>query len=466
MEVKEKSVFVNPYVIQMDKFADSMVHLSNRFLALEGYKGAISETEKRELFDKVTDKVCERCEKKEECLGKLREETYERVITILKTVEEYGAELNMEIKKELKKNCLRAPRFLREILELYEQEKKILVWNNKMVRNRESYVGQLENFAKLIQYTTRELDAGIFEDDFLEKKIKIHLKRMGVKLLSSVFYVTEQGKYEVHLTVKTKKGICVATKELAHEVGACLGRVMMPEQGEQPIISPNYCTIACVEGAKFQTIQGVAKIGKKYDQISGDTFLITDIPGGKKAIALSDGMGSGKEALQESSMIVEMLEELLEAGFPIKTAIEIMNTALIIGREEVKFSTIDVSLFDLYTGECEFVKAGAATTFLKQGEKVEQIHSSTLPIGVIRTLDLETITKQLHSGDFVIMVTDGIMDALPIQEQDALMEQFIREIKSVNPNEFAQTLLGRVLEWSGEKPTDDMTVIVIGFWKL
>ena len=34
-------------------------------------------------------------------------------------------------------------------------------------------------------------------------------------------------------------------------------------------------------------------------------------------------------------MVVEMLEELLGAGFPVKTAVQMMNTALVIGREEV-----------------------------------------------------------------------------------------------------------------------------------
>lgn len=466
MEVKEKEMFVNPYVIQMDKFADSMRHLSNRFFVLEGYKRNVSESEIEEMFSQITGKVCGECERKHYCLGEARKETYEKVREILQTVEEYGAELNIELKKDLKKRCLKAPRFLRETLEVYQQEKKNLTWNNKMVKNRESYVEQMQNFAKLIQYTTRELDAGIFEDDFLEKKLKVRLKKMGVKLLSCVFYVTSQGKYEVHLTVKTMKGMCVATKELAYEVGNCMGRTMMPEQGERPIISPNYCTVACVEGARYQTIQGVAKVGKKYDSISGDTFLITDLPGGKKGIALSDGMGSGEQALNESSMVVEMLEELLEAGFPVKMAIEIMNTAMVIGREDVKFSTVDVSLFDLYTGECEFVKAGAAATFIKRGESVEYISSNTLPIGVIRDIEIETKKIQLQSGDFIVMVTDGIMDALPIREQENLMKQFIHETKSVNPNEFAQHILGKVLEWSGEKPTDDMTVVVIGFWKL
>ena len=65
-------------------------------------------------------------------------------------------------------------------------------------------------------------------------------------------------------------------------------------------------------------------------------------------------------------MVVEMLEELLGAGFPVKTAVQMMNTALVIGREEVRFCTGDVSLFDLYEGTCEFVKAGAAATFLKR----------------------------------------------------------------------------------------------------
>lgn len=66
----------------------------------------------------------------------------------------------------------------------------------------------------------------------------------------------------------------------------------------------------------------------------GDTFLMKDLPGGRKGIALSDGMGSGEEAFRDSTMVVEMLEELLEAGFPVETAVQMMNTALVIGRKK------------------------------------------------------------------------------------------------------------------------------------
>ena len=80
--------------------------------------------------------------------------------------------------------------------------------------------------------------------------------------MSSVFYMTAQGKYEIHLTLKASKGHIVAMKELASEVGKMAGRIMVPGRGERPIIGDEYCTVACVEGARFHTIQGVAKIGK------------------------------------------------------------------------------------------------------------------------------------------------------------------------------------------------------------
>lgn len=465
-EIKEKGAFLNPYVIQMDKFAESMVHLSKTFFTLEGYKGTFTKDEFEDMFSRITEKVCENCENKEKCLQENRIYTYQNMYEVLCGVEEYGAELSVELKRGLQKKCIRAPRFLRETLEVYENAKKVLLWNNKIVQNREGYAGQLASFAKLLQYTTRELEAGIFEDEHLERKLKNHLKKIGIKMLSSVFYITQQGKYEIHLTVKAHKGICVATKELAYEVGKCIGRVMMPQQGERPIVGGQYSTIACVEGARFQTLQGVARIGKNCEQISGDTFLMTDLPGGKKGVAISDGMGSGEEACKDSTMVVEMLEELLEAGFPVKTAIEIMNTALVIGREDVRFSTVDVSLFDLYTGHCEFVKAGASATFIKHEDSVERISLATLPIGVVKDMEIEAAERKLTSGDFVIMLTDGVMDALPANRQEELMIQFIKEADTVNPKEMAHFLLGEVLRESGEKPTDDMTIMTIGLWKL
>jgi len=186
--IKEQEIFVNPYVVQMDKFAESLQHLSKTFLNMEHYKGTLSKEEIDEMFDKVTGNVCAGCERKEVCLGERREKTYQMMYEIMCAAEEYGAELNMELKKRLKRQCMLAPRFLRESLEVFENAKQILMWNHRMLQTREGYATQLTSFAKMIQYTTRELDAGIFQDEYLEKRIKTALKRECKDVIDCILY--------------------------------------------------------------------------------------------------------------------------------------------------------------------------------------------------------------------------------------------------------------------------------------
>ena len=72
----------------------------------------------------------------------------------------------------------------------------------------------------MIQYTTRELGCGIFQDDHLEKRIKGSAeKKKMLKPPLVVFYMTQQGKYEVHLTVKAMKARVVLEKDVAFPGG-------------------------------------------------------------------------------------------------------------------------------------------------------------------------------------------------------------------------------------------------------
>ena len=192
----------------------------------------------------------------------------------------------------------------------------------------------------------RDLDASIFTDPPLAKKVAQHFKKAGIRMLSSVFFVDEHGRYEIHVTVKSEKGNCIQTRKVAELLSVCTKRRMCPAQNERQVLGQEYETIECVEGPGYYVLQGVAKMGKNGQKISGDSFLMKTLPCGKEAAILSDGMGSGERALQESGMLVEMLEELLGAGFPVETALSMINTALVMGREEVRFSTVDMSIFD------------------------------------------------------------------------------------------------------------------------
>ena len=460
-----RAVQANPYVIQMDRFVQSLEKLTKVFLQLERKHDLFTKAEMEEMYEKVNEKVCGNCANKEVCLGQESFLTYQMVHEIFCTIEEYGVELNTEVKRKIQKRCVQAPRFLRTALEVFKGARQNMMWNNKMAQNREGCAVQLDTFAQMIQHATRELDASIFADEHLEKKIRGRFSKIGVRLLSTVFFVTEDGKYEVHVTAKSIKGQCVSTKELVQIISECVGR-KMADRDERPVLGEEYCTVTCVEGPRFHTLQGIAKIGKGCRKISGDSFSMMEMPGGRKGIILSDGMGAGEAAFKESAMVVEMLEELLAAGFPKETAIQMLNTALVMGREEVRFSTIDMSVFDLYSGKCEFVKAGASTTFVKYEDKVETIKSTSLPIGVLPKLEVDCVVRSLCDGNFVVMVTDGVLDALPVGEQELIMKMIIEGTSITNPKEMAHHILEQVLECSGEIPLDDMTIMVVGMWSL
>ena len=461
-----KDLEMNPYVIQIDKFVNSLGKLSKAFLELEERKSFFSKEELKEMCDKVCKTTCENCGNRELCLGRERGNTYELLRNIFQAVENCGTELNIEVKRKLQKHCVQAPTFLRTTLDVYKEEKQNLLWSQRMAQSRESCAVQLDSFAQMIQHATRELDASIFADEHLEKKIRSRFGRMGLKILTTVFLVTEDGRYEIHVTTKAPKGECVTTKELAKVISECCGRNMILGKEERTVLSSDYCTITCVEGPKFHTLQGVAKIGKGCRKISGDNFSLIDLPCGKQGVILSDGMGAGEVASRESTMVVELLEELLNAGFPKETALQMLNTALVMGREEVRFSTIDMSVFDLYSGKCEIMKAGASSTFIKRADRVDCIRSTSLPIGVLSHLELDEQKLELEDGDVVIMVTDGVMDALPVGEQEFLMKMIIEGTGKTNPREIAQHVMEQVLECSGEIPMDDMTILAVGIWSL
>ena len=51
-------------------------------------------------------------------------------------------------------------------------------------------------------------------------------------------------------------------------------------------------------------------------------------------------------------------------------AINLVNSVLVLGSEEDVTCTIDMSIVDLFSGEVEFVKIGAAPTYLRRESRL------------------------------------------------------------------------------------------------
>ena len=155
---------MNPYVVQIDKFVGSLDKLSRAFLRMEEQEYVITEEVYRELKEEVRERVCKGCERKKVCHG------VDMLHEVLCTIEKYGAELNVEMKRKMQKKCIHAQYFLRTVVDVYKNEKHNQMWKQRMAENRQGCAVQLDTFAQMVQHSTRELGASIFEYEHLEKQ--------------------------------------------------------------------------------------------------------------------------------------------------------------------------------------------------------------------------------------------------------------------------------------------------------
>lgn len=337
-------------------------------------------------------------------------------------------------------------------------------WNARMDEQRVAVATQLTEISEIMEGAIRRAYE-TKEDTALERQLKKQLHKKGILLKKVYVYDNEDQRKEIYLTIRTKKKRCISNKEAAEALSGVLGTAMMPSCEARAFVRNEYTNTCFVERTNFEVLYGVERCVGDYQQISGDSFSFLHKEEGQFLASLSDGMGTGLNAYQESEKVVDLLEQFLEAGFSKETAVKMINSALVLRSDGKTFSTIDISSIDLYSGVCEFLKIGAATSFIRRGSWVETITSTSLPAGIFQQTDLEKTCRKLYDGDMVVMVTDGVLDVLPLEHQEKLMKDIILEHPTNNPKELADYILSRVRQYKSGRFCDDMTVLVVGIWK-
>jgi len=204
---------------------------------------------------------------------------------------------------------------------------------------------------------------------------------------------------------------------------------------------------------------GVARLPKRGGHISGDSWAGEPLGTDRYLLALSDGMGAGRGAAAESKQCVNLLREILRAGFATDVAVKTVNSALLLHSPDESFATVDLTLLDLATGRAEFVKVGAAPSFIKRGPDVTMVKAASVPVGIINQVQVEPEFRILRPGDLVVMVTDGVWDVSKddVDKERWILEHLARETSS-DPEEVAESLVARALELLPETG-DDLTVL-------
>lgn len=304
------------------------------------------------------------------------------------------------------------------------------------------------------------------------RQMSLLLKESGILLQNYLELEHEDGRREISLTLRqagkrrTRFGELehISTEDVADYLSVAMNRRLCMAKNTPPYLTEEYNTYYFLEEPPYHLLTGFARAVKESEKVSGDSYSFCEVETGRLLALLSDGVGSGEAARRESERVIEMMERFLEAGFGKETAVQMVNGALVTSGQEQAMSTLDICDIDLYTGNCEFLKMGASCTYIKRGRLVDRLSAQSLPLGVFGEMSPEIQTRTLLSGDYVIMLSDGVLEALSEGVGEPMLPEIIGRMEYQNPGEIANQLLAYAIGQSKGRIRDDMTVLVAGIW--
>ena len=362
-----------------------------------------------------------------------------------------------DISKRLEENIMQ---IVRTINVSYKVSKSGFIWKKKIAQNKKNVEKQLKGVSKAIESMAK----GLKEDIENEEKY--------VKEKQQIIELLEQRNIELQdLSIKKENRFVVEIyrkENLETTKIKTIEKILTKILGEKVVLNDQKDTgekLTFISDDKYVMAMGTANMTKAKSKFSGDSTLTVRLNDGKYLIAISDGMGSGKEAKENSSKVLKLLENLLVSGFDKKISLDLINNALINQNKE-SFVTLDIAIIDLYLGNVEFIKSAACPTYIKHGKKVQMIKSNSLPTGIIEGSKIQTYDKDIEQGEIIVLCSDGILDSnVEYKNKELWIKYLLEDIETTNTQKIANLILEESIDNNYGVAKDDMSVLVCKFRK-
>lgn len=449
---------------RMKEISFSYEKLSHILKKMPDRKWQLTEEEIKNILGRISMDACEGCSRFYECYRKEKEQLWKEVETMLLQIEKEGIGTRIRVPAAFTERCQRLDCFLEVLIQSYEIIGIHRSWQNKMLYQRKIMASQMEEMSRLLFDCSAMMGYDRKGEECWEKVLRKCLKREKVLLSYVRFYENSGKRKEVFLTARCKKGSC-RTERIADILTSVLKIPMVPSRECRLAVYGETVLLHFSEDVNYCVLTGVTQKCGEKENVCGDLFSVIRLDKGKEIFLLTDGMGKGQAAMKEGKQTLELMEQLLEAGFHEEETLKLANSVLTFGVERSMYTSVDLLSFNLYTGVIKIVKAASAATFLLRKDRVEVIRSRTLPAGFLWEMEFDVLYKKLYDGDSVILVSDGILDRISGENPEERLKKWLPAVYDENPRKAADRIMEWALAMSGEKKRDDMSVMVLHIWK-
>ena len=305
----------------------------------------------------------------------------------------------------------------------------------------------------LLERLKRKIEKGLTENDLI---------------IEELYVVEIEEHLEIGMKIKARVDEMFYTDELMEYLSELCHRKLRSNEANPTFVHEEAKLLIFEEEVNYYILDGVARAKKENESESGDSYLIREYARGMQLIAISDGMGSGVEAAKDSERLLDLLDKFMETGFHVDKAGTLLNSLICLNNTEDHTVTLDTCEIDLYQGTCRFLKYGAGASFIKRGKHIWTVSGESLPLGVFSKEEPDENAYGLEDGDYLIMMTDGVLDAFSsdytLDGNIGSLKEFLADLSFENPRQMAVMIINAAITRAGGRIRDDMTVIVFGIF--
>jgi sigma-B regulation protein RsbU (phosphoserine phosphatase) len=203
--------------------------------------------------------------------------------------------------------------------------------------------------------------------------------------------------------------------------------------------------------------------------VGGDYYDAMNLPGGKICFSFGDVAGKGVPGALIMSRMNSCVRSTMKHVYDVETAINAINDHMCESAVEGRFVTYVLAILDPATGEICLSNAGHMPPVIRRANgELETFDDDDLvgpPIGVVDGYPYDVECKTLEKGDLMVIVTDGVDEAMDPNDNFYTAERMLDFVKNgpASAEEMATALLADVRRHAnGRAQNDDITIMVLG----
>lgn len=391
-------------------YSDTMIEMSEEFLDI------ISKGDDKKKDDscliRVINKVCFDCKLYDNC-WKREFKIREKAIKQCEKIIDKNGEKNTEILSIIGEFCIKPNTVIDELrigIEIRRIEK---ICNARVNECKSMVIKQFGEMSKISLKIANEIKESTNYNIELENRIINLLKRNEIYTYDVVAVTDKNNKPIISVYIRkscNKELINKIVKLVSQETGKSMQ--LMTINGENK--KNGVIELKIFEKPNIEVYFGYASIPKEGNEISGDSYSFINQNDGCTYAVLSDGMGTGRAAAEQSESVVNIIELYIKSGINISSALSTINMLLSTKSIDVNTASIDICKVNKHKKTAEFIKMGAMPSIIVGKDSIKIVEINRPPIGI--SADIEDLSNKICEYDInddigIVMFTDGVYDA-------------------------------------------------------